>query len=239
MRVALISLVVTVLLSATTMPQVWGDGQPETLEGALQRHHVALTKKALVSALRSPDEEVRRLAAQELAQDGASDAIPSIREALKAETLPLNQVNIAFSLAQLGDGTGLATLRGTCENPAAPGGIRMLAAQYMQNLHKQDCRKAVVQVLKFGDDSGSRIQALSLALDFPDESLEMFDLVVKALTDQDPGVRMTASSMLGRLGNVSAIPYLEEALAKEQNDGCVLEMRMDLQHLRKQEARQR
>jgi len=214
------------------------DEQPETAKEALLRRHIGITQPSLVLALRSPDPKVRELAAQVLAEEGAKDAIPSIMEALKAETVPANQVNIAFFLAQLGEGTGRATLKDTCDDPAEPGWIRMLAATDMRYLHDDYCLPAVMDALRSEDDPDSRIQALSLVPDFhhlsEENSQKIFDLVVGALADQAPGVRMNASYTLGRLGNVAAIPYLQEALAKEQDDGCLLQMPMDLQRLWKQ-----
>jgi len=46
-------------------------------------------------------------------------------------------------------------------------------------------------------------------------------------------VRMAASSVLAQIGDVSAIPHLRNALAKEKNDGCRLTMRLVLQQLEK------
>lgn len=212
------------------------DGQPETLEGALQRHHIALTKDALVEALRNPDAEARRLAAQKLAKDGVKDSIPSIADALKSEALPLNQVNLAFSLAELGDSAGIAKLKAMCNSAAIAGGIRMLAAQYALWLHDDGCGSAILIALQSDEDAETRIQALSLipslrnASTHPSASLA---LIAKALADQSPGVRLAASSTLGTIGDASAIPYLQKALATEQNEGCALEMRMDLQQLQK------
>lgn len=213
-------------------------GQPETAKVVLQRRHIALTQSGMVAALRSPDPEVRESAAQVLAENGAKDAIPSIVEALKAETVPANQVNIAFWLAQLGEEMGRASLKGTCDDPSKPRPIRMLAAINMRYLKDDYCLPAVVDALQSDDDPDSRMQALSLVPGFghlsPEESQKLFDLVVKALEDQTPGVRMTASHTLGRLGNVSAMPHLQGALAKEDNETCRLQMQIDLQRLQKQ-----
>jgi len=211
------------------------DGQPETIEQALQRHHVPLTSTALLAALRDPDGEVRTLAAHKLALDGNKDAIPSIIEAMKAEKVDSNRVNIAFSAAMLGDPTGLTTLKDSCEDGALSPYLQMVAAGNLQQLHDDSCRAAVLRQLGTGDDADSLITAMSIALKFAhtsaQESEEIFRSVVKALANQTPGVRMTASYTLGRLGNPSAIPYLREALVKERNETCSLQMGMDLQRL--------
>jgi HEAT repeat protein len=237
---------VLLVLASSVIPKAFSqqgglccEGQAETIEQALQRHHVALTQKALVAALRNPDREVRTLAAQKLADDGAKDAIPSLIEALRAETVPLNRVNIATSLALLGDERGLATLKGICNDPGVSGYVRMDAARHVLDRHDDYCRDAVIRELQSGDDPDGLINAMHLTFRFArlseDDSRRIFDLVVKALSDQTPGVRMAASNTLGRLGNVAAIPHLHEALAKEEVDGCRLEMQMDLERLQKQE----
>jgi HEAT repeat protein len=211
------------------------NGPPETAKHALQRHGIGLTREALVSALRSPDAEVRELAAQVLAEDHEKDAIPSIVEALAAETVPANRVNIAFFLAQLGEEIGRTTLKRACDDFTISAWVRMLAAVNMRALHDDYCLASVVDVLQSWDDPGARKQALSLVPDFerPSEqnAQNLFSLVVKALADQTPGVRTTASNTLGRLGNVAAIPALQSALANEHDEGCRFEMQMDLQQL--------
>jgi HEAT repeat protein len=218
------------------------DGQPETAKHALQQRHIALTMTSLVAALRSPDAEVRELAAQVLAEDSEKDAIPAIIEALKSETVPRNQVNIAFFLAQLGDDTGLTTLRRFCEDTAKPGYIRMIAAQHMQDLHNDSCWNVVVDMLQSGNDPDARIQALSLvpSLDHlaGEDPSKVLDLIEKALHDQIPGVRTAASNTLGRLGNVSAIPYLRDALAKESDGSCRVVMQMALQRLQEKQGKE-
>jgi len=215
------------------------EGQPETTEQALQRHHVALTKPALIAGLRDPDAEVRALAAHKLASDGSKDAIPSIVEAMNAEKVNSTRVNLAFSAATLGDEVGLTALRNSCEDGALSPYLRMVAAGYLQQLHDDSCRAAVLRQLETGDDADGLISAMSVALNFPhkssQESEKIFDLLVKALGSGTPGVRMNASNMLGRLGNVAAIPYLRKALVKEQDEACSLEMQMDIRRLQKQE----
>lgn len=90
------------------------NGRLPTIEESLQRHNIRLTKPALVAALRSPDAEVRWLAAQELANIGANDTIAPISRALHAETVPGTKVNIAYALAQLDEQTGVAALQNIC-----------------------------------------------------------------------------------------------------------------------------
>jgi HEAT repeat protein len=239
MRVYIVvSLVLASLVALNAFWQVGlsHDGQPETVEQALERHHVPLDKEALFAALQNPDAEVRSLAAHKLAMDGNKDAIPLLVKALKAEPVSLNRVNLASSIAQLGDRTGATTLKSICSDTSETGYVRMDAARHVQELHDNSCQSSVLRELESHDDPEGLIYALHLSLNLDKPSAEtsdkIFSLTVKALSNGDPGVRMTASNVLGRLGNTSAIPYLEEASAKEENRGCLLQMQTDLQRLR-------
>jgi HEAT repeat protein len=213
------------------------DGQLETTKQALKRHHIALNEQALLLALQHPDPEVRELAAQALAEDGHKDAISSIEKALLVETVPGNRVNISLFLAQLGDSTGRDNLKQICHDVNQPAYIRMLAAINMRYLQDESCIGAVFNVLDSSstDDSGAKVQALSLLPSFKlqENSQRVLEAVTKALTDPTPAVRIAASSTLGSLGRTAAIPYLREVLDKEQESACRFQMSLDLQRLEK------
>jgi hypothetical protein len=137
------------------------NGRGPTLAERLQQHNIALTTSALVAALRSSDTEVRELAALKLAEDGAKETIPSIEEALTAETAPRAKVNIAFALAQLGNQRGTSALAGTCHNAALKPGPRLLAAQYMLDLSSNACLTAVLDVLQSRDEDDASYRFLN------------------------------------------------------------------------------
>lgn len=165
-----------------------------------------------------------------------TDAVPAITDALRAETAPLTRVSLAFSLAQLGSELGVSALKTTCNGAEERPYVRMVAALYIQWMHNEGCQGAVIQVLHSRADPDALIQALSLVPTLhlsDDDSKRAFQATVDALADQSAGVRMTASSILGKLGNALAVPYLEEALRKEQNEGCIIQMRLDLERLQK------
>ena len=44
---------------------------------------------------------------------------------------------------------------------------------------------------------------------------------------------MTASSVLGQIKDIDAIPHLRKVVAKEQNLSCREQMEIDLEHLEK------
>ena len=198
--------------------------RPETITEALKRHHVALTRSALVAALQNSDPEIRGLAATQLAEEKATDVVPDIVQALTNEHAPLTRVNIAFALAQLGNEKGVKTLESACHESETVGGVRMRAAMYMVDfLHRNACFADVLDVLdsRNGDQAGNRIQALSLAPSFKglseDESRRLLAATINNLQDTTAAVRISASDALVRLGDASAVPHLQQAVSVEQD----------------------
>jgi HEAT repeat protein len=172
--------------------------------------------------LKSPDAQVRYLAAEKLAEDGVQEAVPSIAEALSTEEVPATRVNIAFALALLGDEKGVSSLKAACGDADVPGYLRIRAARYLLDLHNEDCMNAVLGMLDSNADPDSQTQALSVLPSFQHvsqkDSQRIFDVVVRALEDPTPAVRITASVALGALGNPSALPYLQTAIANERDE---------------------
>ena len=192
----------------------------------LRMHNVELTEPALLRALRNPDSEVRALAADKLAEDKATDAIPAIEETLAAEKVPRSRVNIALALGQLGDQTGLTELRNACADSNFVPEFRLYAVTYMFDLHSQteECLGAAEEIVRSKDVTfGDRISALALLPRFHnlsiEESQKLLELVIDRLDDPEPTVRMGASAALASLSNPAAIPFLKDAIAKEQEEG--------------------
>lgn len=199
-------------------------GPGPTLEEQLEQHHIALTQPALVAALRNSDPEVRDLAAQKLAEDKATETIPAIEQALKSESIQGTKLNIAFSLAQMGNDQGIATLTRTCSNSAVNTGLRLRAASYMLDLDNDVCFAAVNGVLQSRDvdDASYRMVALSLVPRFKhipkEQSQELFRSVIKCLADVDRAVRISAADAFANLGDATAIPYLKNAISTEPDE---------------------
>jgi HEAT repeat protein len=217
-------------------------GPPETIAHALKRHHIPLTRSALVAALQNSDPEVRGLAAAELAEEKASDAVPAIAKALASERVPITRVNIAFALARLGNEKGVKALESACHEPASIARVRMTAAMYMVDfLHRNACFADVLDVLDSHNDdqAGDRMQALSLAPSFKglseDESQRLLAATINNLQDTTASVRISASDALVRLGNASALPYLQEAVSVEQDEVVRNALEDALKRLQQQE----
>lgn len=230
-----ILVLITSAICQTSSPRPITGGSP-SIDGLLNRYRVALDRASLIGALKNPDAVVRSLAAEKLAEDNAHDATPAVEQALEAETDPATRINIAFAVAQLGGEVGVATLNSGCADSNLPGYLRIRATSYLLDLQKDGCLDAVVNMLGSTGDSDSRIEALSL---FPrlqnvpkKQSVRAFKLIVAALSDPTPAIRMDASITLGTLKNSSAIPFLQTAVANE-TDGIVRStMRSALQRLR-------
>jgi HEAT repeat protein len=212
-----------------------GNRRLPTFAEKLQQHHIALTKSALVNALRNPDAEVRSLAAAQLAENRARDTIPSIIGALTAERVPLTRVNIAFALAQMGEKKGFAELKSTCDDARVPSHFRIFAASYLLYFNDEHCLPSVLGMLRSDAEPTTRMQALSILNRFEHiqkkDFRAMHHLVLKALTDPDPSVRLTASSTLSSIGNSSDIQNLRNAIADEQDEAVRSQMENDLQRL--------
>jgi len=213
------------------------EGSPPTAAQILAQHHVSLSRDGLVSALRSDDAEIRSLAAEQLAVQGAEDSIPSVVEALEAEKIPKTRVDIAFALAQMGDERGIRALRQDCDNTTLPMYLRLSAASYLLYVRDQSCLRTVVEGLQPSYESGTRIQALSLIPRFKglsaSESAGLRVLVLKSLRDQDPAVRLVASDTIRILGDLTAIPSLEAAISAEADVEIRTQMESDLRALQR------
>ena len=102
----------------------------------LRRHNIELTQSALLAALKNPDPEVRDLAANKLAEDGATEAIPAIVQALASEKVPWTRMNIAFALAVMGEAIGFETLEDNCKSDNTSGNIRAGSAEYLLRFNR-------------------------------------------------------------------------------------------------------
>lgn len=183
----------------------------------------------MLLALKNPNPDVRFLAAMKLEEDKVADAIPAIREALAVEEVPRARVNIAVALGLLGDKSGRDELKKLCADGDFPPEFRLYAVLYMFDLgveRDEDCLLAAEEIVQIVDSEnrtvGDRVSALESLPRFrnltADESKTIFQLVVDRLYDPEPTVRMAASRSLASLGNAAAIPYLEAAIAGEQEE---------------------
>jgi len=179
-------------------------------------HQIPLTKDSLRSALRSDDTEIWELAAEQLAIEGVKDAIPDLAGLLELKSEPIERIILANSLAQLGDERGVQTLRAYCDDKTAQMGDRLSAANHLLRYQPKSCPETLIEGL---EDNVYRGQALGIIPNFkelsPTESAQVRALLLNSLSDQDFATRLQAAQTTYALGDVSAIPALQAALAKE------------------------
>ena len=89
---------------------------PPTFEQELTRLGISLTNPSLILALRNEKPEIRGLAAAELAEMKAVEALPDILRAANDERVELTQVNIAAAATWLGSSEGTSLLVRMCQN---------------------------------------------------------------------------------------------------------------------------
>lgn len=213
-------------------------GPLPTFGEALRRHNIELTQSALIDALKNPDPEVRHLAAAKLAEDGATEAIPAIKQALGSEKVPWTRMNIAFALAQMGESIGFDTLEDNCRNNNTSGSIRARSADYLLRFNRDSttCLSGVVDVLK-GGSTGDRMVVAALLPRYHNLSMEdsekVFAALVEALLASHPSVRMAAGRALADLGDPLGVAELQLAVVREQEEVVRWELQEDLKILTK------
>jgi HEAT repeat protein len=218
-------------------------GRLRTFGELLQEHNVELTEPALLRALKSSDADVRYLSAMKLAEDKVVGAVPAIKAALAAESVPRDRANIALALGLLGDPSGHYELKRMCADENFPSAFRLDAVRYMFDLgaeKDEGCLHAALEIAKLVDSGnqsvGDRVIAFELLARFrnltSEESQSVFDLLLHGLNDPDPYVRMQASSAFATLGDRNAIPYLEAAIAQEEDENIRTVLTINLNRLR-------
>jgi len=217
-------------------------GPPVSTAAILQQRHIEVTRDGLLGALKNPDAQVRYLAAEKLAEDKMTDAIPSIAEAVAIEKVPATRLNMAYALALLGDKQGILVLKTACDSRDLSSYLRARAAQYLLDMHTESCLNSMLDMLQTTTEPESRSEALSVLRSFEHVSKEdtqrMFALAVKALQDQTPAVRIDASITLATLGNISAITYLRRAMANERDQVVRSQFQDTIRALQQKQASQ-
>jgi HEAT repeat protein len=196
-------------------------------EQFLHEQHIAITKQAVMAALWDHDAGVRQAASHVLSSRWPEQAVAPIREAMLREDDELVRVYLAGDLAELGSNAGREKLITECHNNENWGSTRIVAARSMIHIHDDSCDDAVLEVLRADSDPQdplAKVYALNLVPSFiffhhsnRREYQSVMDLTVKALNDPDGGVRLTTATTLGSLGDPSAIPALQVAVANESD----------------------
>lgn len=200
------------------------DPSLHTPERFLQEHQVPITKPAVITALRNDDAEVRKAASHVLSGHWPKEAAAPIKTAMLQEDIPFTRVSLATDLARLGDTAGREMLLTVCHNGGEWGSTRIMAARNMIELHDDSCLDSVVEILASDsnpEDTSAKYEAVNLVpklIEISGSERQTFlDLAVNALKDPDLGVRIAATTTLGRLGDISVIAPLQAAATSEQD----------------------
>jgi hypothetical protein len=122
----------------------------------------------------------------------------------------------------------------------------MYAATVLVDRFKDDsCLDSVLNILESDTDlrdTEAKEQALELVPELirhmgEQQSLSVPRLVIKALGDPWPGIRMNASAILDQIGYTAAIPSLQAAIAREKDENIRRTMLSNLQDLKNKEQR--
>ena len=220
------------------VPEV-GHAKLYTYGELLKQHNIPLTQSALVIALKNADADVRYLAAMKLAEDKRVEEVPAIREALAAETVSRDRVNMALALGLLGDESGVTELKKTYADANVIPEFRLYAIRYVLDLgapNQGDCLTAAQDIGQSEETPISdRITALQLLVQFrgirAEESERSLQLLEKSLQDKEPVIRTSASNTLARLGNPSSVASLIAAIGREKDQSVRTVFEADLTKL--------
>jgi HEAT repeat protein len=215
-------------------------------ERVLRSHHLKITEQDAIAALGSDNSGERVSAADVLSSHWPKEAVAPIEAAMLKESDQLTRVHLAWDLAKLGDDAGRGMLVSECHAASEWGTTRMLAARWMSELHDDSCADSIIEVLRLDSDpqdTMSKVEALNLVPTFVRHPTAMDSggivaLVENALDDPAGSVRLTASQTLVRLGDISAIPHLQAAVAKEQEEAIRSAMSSDVKHLQELKKKQ-
>ena len=210
---------------------------PPTPEQELTRFGVPLTKPSLILALRDSRKEVRGLAAAELAEMKAAEALPEILRAANDERDELTQVNIAAAATWLGSREGTTLLVRMCQNRNFQSYARQNAARNAFDAGNYDCFASMAAMMGPFAPSDDRIGALYLLSQLRnqtrEQSNEVLQLILPMLAEGDRRLRLEACQGLLFLGDPTAVPPLREALMQEQEAVVRQQMQATLDSLMK------
>jgi HEAT repeat protein len=247
-RFKIVSLTVLFMVAACSRPLRADQLKIDNPEKVLRAHGVAVTEHAVVAALRNKDLEVRRAASDVLTKRWPKVAVSAIQQSISKEPEGFTRIWMATGLARLGDAAGRQALRKEYRNTAEWGSVRVEAAAVLsEEFGDYSCTDSILTVLQSDSDprdTSAKEHALELAPRLivhlaPLEAHNVFELVVKALSDPWPGVRTTASTMLDQIGDPAAIPTLEAAIAKEKDENGRRMMMNNLRNLKSKQQMQR
>lgn len=240
--------ILIVLLLGIACPRVCAyqtvESGPHSISFAdkLKGKGIPLNRESLLAALRSPDHEVRSLAASQLAEQHVAEALPGIRQAYQEETRPQLRVNLAFALSWLEPEEGSKLLKASCADARLGAMAQLQAASYLIRSKDATCLSSVLKIIRESPESGERAAGLSLLPQFASAGGvtcgEVESLVLLRLRSDSSYERIAAAKGLTSVCKASATGHLQDAIKREPNRDLRSEMERELKNLQKQKPRQ-
>lgn len=208
---------------------------PPTIEQALASRGISSSVTSLRQALQDPRPDVRTLAANELAEKGDKEAIPLIRQALAKASSALEKQNFAQALITLGDPEGKSDMKSVCSDQTVQPDFRLLAASQLLDAGDNSCIDSVVELLSSTDNHVVRqgaMEFLRRSQSVPSNLLPDLEKgLVRALQDEIPSNRRSASERIAQFKIVNARDSLRKAISGETDSAARQQMELDLRKL--------
>jgi HEAT repeat protein len=218
---------------------------PVTFADALRSKGVTdLSADSLRAALKSPQADIRSLAANQLAEDGRSDAVRDIETALSVEQDLHVQVGLAGALWVLHDPKGVAHLKAMCSDARLPMEALLQVVRTLQNTNSssESCVETFLGAMSREKEPGNVGMAMSnLAwmhrTASPQERKLILTTIQGVLLDgrQATSVRIMAGHALAQMNAPESVELLRRALSQEENSAVRESIQRDLKGLEKEQ----
>jgi HEAT repeat protein len=121
----------------------------------------------------------------------------------------------------MGDQRGIAALKEACASADKPSN-KVTAAQYLLMLNDESCLEEIVEMIESKADSDQPQYAISVLPSFHNPPKELAyrirQIMINALSDSSPTVRITAAIAIKQLHDAAFLPYLREAMNREEDE---------------------
>jgi hypothetical protein len=204
---------------------------------------IDLSEHSLVAALGNSEPKIRVLAALQLGQDHASDAIPSIEYALSVEKDVKARIGIAVALgsSSFHDPKGVEHLQAMCKDTALPIADVIDVVQSIQmnaGASSAGCADVILDSLNRAQDAEYRYIIVTLLPTMyrelpPEQSGRIVSKLQEFLIDnaQQPAVRLGASHALANIGLPASVEFIRNAMLREGDPQMRSDFQSDLNSL--------
>lgn len=234
MRISMLQLLALASLALTCGRGALAQAPP-TIDAELRKYGIVATQPSLRSALRDERPNVRGLAAGQLASMNDTASIPLIENALQIEKDSMIRFDFASALLSLHSQVGNKTLLSICADKSLSQEHRLDAASRLVDAGDPGCLSSVGTILRQASDSANKASALLILTrvkPIPVSLLpEIHNSLRASLRDPDSAVRQYSSQCIAALGDKSAKPDLQAAIAKEPDKLTRQRMEESLQAL--------